>query len=504
MKKILLLLISLFMFGRIYALEGSFSLIKDNNNFYDVKLSATKKVNDLTIKSYGSNNIKLSWKKVSGSVKYQVYRSTDKKKWKRIKTTKKNSFNNTKLKTNKTYYYKVRYYKVKNGKRKYSNFSNVIKSETMSKARKNAIKSVKNLLKFNYSKIEILSKLNYSKSDLNYAIKYLKINFNDNCFKTANLYLELFNLSKDELILSLSKDGFTSSEIDYSIGDISLFGENYFDENLKVKKDLYILGYSLDDSDILLSKISISSINKYLLSKKYNNLLDFINSKYFNISNINRYQNYYDKNKYNIDKTIMYVEIGLDNKFYSNMKKSNVKDGVLILVNKYNYINKNYNANLTKLKSGYGSGSLNKEAASYFYKMVDAAKKDGIKLKSVSAYRSYNVQKSLYKSYVKRDGVKKADTYSARAGSSEHQTGLAVDINTAASSANFQNTKEYKWLMNNSYKYGFIERYPKGKTNITGYKYEPWHYRYVGVDVASIIHENNITFEEYKVISTYE
>ena len=136
--------------------------------------------------------------------------------------------------------------------------------------------------------------------------------------------------------------------------------------------------------------------------------------------------------------------------------------------------------------------------------MVDAAKDDNIKLKSVSAYRSYSVQKSLYKSYVKRDGVKKADTYSARAGSSEHQTGLAVDINTASSRANFQNTKEYKWLINNSYKYGFIERYPKGKTNITGYKYEPWHYRYVGVEAASIIHEKGITFEEYKVISKYE
>ena len=100
--------------------------------------------------------------------------------------------------------------------------------------------------------------------------------------------------------------------------------------------------------------------------------------------------------------------------------------------------------------------------------------------------------------------MKKADTYSARAGSSEHQTGLAVDINTASSRANFQNTKEYKWLINNSYKYGFIERYPKGKTNITGYKYEPWHYRYVGIEAASIIHEKGITFEEYKVISKYE
>ena len=501
MKKVLLIIIILLVFNSAYAPRET---IKDSNSFYDVKLSSIKKVNSLNVKSYGAKNIKLSWKKISGNVKYQVYRSTNKKKWTLVKTTKKTTFNNTKLKTNKVYYYKVRAYKIVNGKRVYGKYSNIIKSQTMSKSRKNAIKSVKNLIKFNYSKKEILSKLNYNSSDENYAIKYLKINFNNNALNASNLYLELFDLSEEELRLALTKDGFTLSEIDYAINNISLFGENSLDENYKIKKDLYIIGYSLEDIEIILSKISSNNINKYLLNKKYNNLLDFMSSKYFKLSNISRYQNYYDKNKYDFDKTIIYVEIGLDNKFYTNMKKSNINDGILILVNKYNYVNKNYNAKLTKLKKGYGSGSLNKEAANYFYKMVDAAKDDNIKLKSVSAYRSYNNQKSLYKSYVKRDGVKKADTYSARAGSSEHQTGLAVDINTASSRANFQNTKEYKWLINNSYKYGFIERYPKGKTNITGYKYEPWHYRYVGIEAASIIHEKGITFEEYKVISKYE
>ena len=89
----------------------------------------------------------------------------------------------------------------------------------------------------------------------------------------------------------------------------------------------------------------------------------------------------------------------------------------------------------------------------------------------------------------------KADTYSARAGTSEHQTGLATDVNSVSTS--FENSSAFKWLEKNSYKYGFILRYPKGKEHITGYMYEPWHYRYVGSEVAKVIKEKNITYEEY-------
>ena len=101
----------------------------------------------------------------------------------------------------------------------------------------------------------------------------------------------------------------------------------------------------------------------------------------------------------------------------------------------------------------------------------------------------------MYDRYVKRDGKKKADIYSARPGYSEHQTGLCTDINTVDSS--FANTKEAKWLADNSYKYGFILRFPKGKEDITGYKYEPWHYRYVGEETAKIIYDEDLTLEEY-------
>ena len=137
--------------------------------------------------------------------------------------------------------------------------------------------------------------------------------------------------------------------------------------------------------------------------------------------------------------------------------------------------------------------------------MFAAAKKEGLNIYISSGFRSYNKQKSLYNGYVSSDGKTKADTYSARPGHSEHQSGLAFDVNQINSS--FDNTKEAKWLHKNCYKYGFILRYPKNKTNETGYIYESWHYRYVGVELATKLYNNGdwITMEDYfGITSSYE
>ena len=114
-----------------------------------------------------------------------------------------------------------------------------------------------------------------------------------------------------------------------------------------------------------------------------------------------------------------------------------------------------------------------------------------------SGYRSYSLQESLYNKYVNRDGKLAADTYSARPGYSEHQTGLAFDLNSI--SDEFQDTSEGKWVNENAWRYGFILRYPKSKESITGYKYESWHLRYVGEDLAAKLYNNGdwITLEEH-------
>jgi D-alanyl-D-alanine carboxypeptidase len=146
------------------------------------------------------------------------------------------------------------------------------------------------------------------------------------------------------------------------------------------------------------------------------------------------------------------------------------------------------------LPSDYDPG-VDPTAKSALSKMIAAAKKDGIKLWICSGYRDYDLQSRLYNNYVKKDGKEKADTYSARPGHSEHQSGLAFDLNRTDSS--FNGTPEALWIAANAHKYGFIVRYPEGKMDITGYKYEPWHVRYLGVELATSVYESGLTLEEY-------
>lgn len=146
------------------------------------------------------------------------------------------------------------------------------------------------------------------------------------------------------------------------------------------------------------------------------------------------------------------------------------------------------------LPSQYNPG-LNKRMMKMYYKMKDMAKYEDINLSIVSGFRSYNYQEKIYNDYVNKVGRKKADTFSASPGHSEHQSGLALDI--CDDTDNFVNTKEAKWLDKNAHKWGFIIRYPKGKETVTGYKYEPWHIRYVGKYHARKIWNRHITLEEY-------
>ena len=190
------------------------------------------------------------------------------------------------------------------------------------------------------------------------------------------------------------------------------------------------------------------------------------------------------------------------NEFYKNIKDIEKPNKIDVLVNKNNRLNKFYKPNdLIKINESYSKKDkyLRREACHYFEKMSNDALKDGYKIIAVSTYRSYFYQKELFNYYVKSMGKKKALKASALPGHSEHQTGLSVDIEGSIGDYNnFEKTKEFKWMENNAYKYGFILRYPKGKENITGFKYEPWHYRYVGKKIAKIIHDKNITLEEYK------
>ncbi|WP_347550288.1 D-alanyl-D-alanine carboxypeptidase family protein [Pseudalkalibacillus hwajinpoensis] len=141
------------------------------------------------------------------------------------------------------------------------------------------------------------------------------------------------------------------------------------------------------------------------------------------------------------------------------------------------------------------------EAATALEKMFAGAKEAGYELKAVSGYRSYDRQETIFAYNADRYGKEKANQVSAQAGQSEHQTGLTMDISTpsigSALTEEFGSTPEGQWVAENAYKYGFVVRYLKGKEDITGYQYEPWHVRYVGRDAGKAIHEAGITLEEF-------
>ena len=267
------------------------------------------------------------------------------------------------------------------------------------------------------------------------------------------------------------------------------------------KVDDYI-SYYKDNTSIELKKIIKlvnNDINK-LDNFVYDSIIfDLMDEEYYIYNNTIRYMDYYKKNGSLTSKEIVTnVNSSIDYEFYTNTRKTDMSKGNLILVNKYNYLDKYYEPeDLVEIPVGYTTwgGYLTEDTWNAFKKMADVAYKEGIDLYSISPYRSYTTQEGLYERYAARDGYEEADTYSARPGFSEHQTGLAIDINSADDS--FANTKEAKWLSENAYKYGFILRYPKGKEYITGYQFEPWHYRYVGLDAAKYIYEHDITFEEY-------
>ncbi|MEG1149982.1 MAG: M15 family metallopeptidase [Bacilli bacterium] len=247
--------------------------------------------------------------------------------------------------------------------------------------------------------------------------------------------------------------------------------------------------------------------NIYLLSEnnksklKDNNYIDI--SKYYKFKNYDvlktaSYDEFSKKNNYELKDIVTYVNINLDKSPYTNAKEIVDGEDYLVLVNKYNYLTKSFvPSDLVNTKGFYGSVSLRKNANDALNKFLEEGKKNNVNLLPTTAYRSFDFQNTLYTNYVNKDGVKAADTYSARPGYSEHQTGLAIDLKNPSLKDERLTESDYTWLKANCSDYGFILRFPKGKEFITGYQEENWHIRYVGVDNAKKIMKENLTLEEY-------
>lgn len=244
--------------------------------------------------------------------------------------------------------------------------------------------------------------------------------------------------------------------------------------------------------------------NKYNAAK----ITEFLSLPYYHSDLTERYIAYDDGSK-SVEDIVTQVNIGLDQPYFTNVKTIEDTEDTLLLVNKYNALPENYEpTNLVSTPNACVIGVdyscqtetqyLRKEVGEAFSSLVNGGKEHGINIKAIASYRSYSYQKNLYDYYANTEGKEYADKYYARPGQSEHNSALAVDVTLNNENFNeIENSEDYDWLINNIANYGFILRYPKDKVEITGYQYESWHLRYVGVEAAQEMTKQNLTLDEY-------
>lgn len=262
-------------------------------------------------------------------------------------------------------------------------------------------------------------------------------------------------------------------------------------------------GYSVTEVNLIISKGDDKSVSDFVKREKVKYIEEFLSVDYAKLENLDRYVEYQDKENDDAETTVLYVNMDFDKEDYVDPLVIDEFDDY-VLVNKHRQLSSEYVPDdLVTIDEEYVKSDeeieIERNVAKAFYDMAEAASKEGLELMVSSGYRSYKDQEEITNTYLELYGQNYVDNYVAKPGFSEHQTAMSLDI--ASKSVNtFVNSDEYTWMMDNAYKYGFILRYPKSKEDITGYKCEAWHYRYVGKKIAKYIKENNITYDEYYVI----
>ncbi len=258
------------------------------------------------------------------------------------------------------------------------------------------------------------------------------------------------------------------------------------------KSDLIKLGYKEDEAIKIMEVLSEEQIS-FILENGYNeDIYGIISSKYYIPNNYDKYIEYAKDAFEDDEKIISLINTNAYKDFYSEIKYVEGFN-INMLMNTYYALPEDYEApELVEISSmyAYANQYIIKEVNDAYVNMWKAADSEDLTLIVNSSYRTYEDQEAMYQA--------SPSGYAALPGHSEHQTGLALDIVTYGSIENeFENTEEFKWLESNAYKYGFILRYPEGKEDITGYNYESWHYRYLGVELATKVYESGLTYDEY-------
>ena len=288
------------------------------------------------------------------------------------------------------------------------------------------------------------------------------------------------------------------------------YNEKYLDQYSKIEyqnhehlirniNTLIKKGYSNDNISMILAHGSDSDVTEFAKRDKINYLEEFFSLPYAKLSNYDRYVDYSNETGEDDDTTVLAVNLDMD--------KENYEDPVIVtdfstdmLVNKHRSLTKDFEPDdLVSIDEEYAADDTqagSRIAVNAFIEMYKDAQKEGYDLVINSSYRSYQDQEEVCNTYRDLYGDNYVMNYVAMPGFSEHQTGLSFDIGSKDTNV-FAESDEYTWIQENAHKYGFIQRFPEEYEAVTGFRAEPWHYRYVGKKIASYIYENNISFEEY-------
>lgn len=288
------------------------------------------------------------------------------------------------------------------------------------------------------------------------------------------------------------------------------YNEKYLDQYSKIEyqnhehlirniNTLIKKGYSNDNISMILAHGSDSDVTEFAKRDKINYLEEFFSLPYAKLSNYDRYVDYSNETGEDDETTVLAVNLDMD--------KENYEDPVIVtdfstdmLVNKHRSLIKDFEPDdLVSIDEEYAADDTqagSRIAVNAFIEMYKDAQKEGYDLVINSSYRSYQDQEEVCNTYRDLYGDNYVTNYVAMPGFSEHQTGLSFDIGSKDTNV-FAESDEYTWIQENAHKYGFIQRFPEEYEAVTGFRAEPWHYRYVGKKIASYIYENNISFEEY-------
>ena len=288
----------------------------------------------------------------------------------------------------------------------------------------------------------------------------------------------------------------------YKDANLDSYSKIKYQDQKNIIKNINTLidkGYSNSNISLILAHGNDDDVSEFAKRDKIKYLEEFYSLSYAKLKYYDRYVKYSSETGEDEETTVLFVNLSMDTDDYFNPVKTSAFS-IDMLVNKHYKLGEDFVPDdLVEFDQEYCNDDVqegNREAVVAFKNMYEAAKKEGLGLVINSSYRSYQDQENICNTFKDLYGEGYVTKYVALPGFSEHQTGLAFDIGSTSSKI-FAESKEYEWMKENAYKYGFILRFTKANAYITGFRSEPWHYRYVGKKVAKYIYDNNISLEEY-------